>query len=128
MNSEQYLIAKLADVMFDYGESRTERKALGCLYRNRAIELGWTHTLIDSSSFNNPFDPDFTQCLWDAEDVFYNKAPDITNGANSWQSTPITGATKVGDIYFYKGKGEPTDLTISSPELGYLDVFEISEE
>lgn len=129
MNVEQYHIAKLADVMYAAGSTLSERVAVGCVIRNRALDLGGWHDAIESMSYwhavMNPHNPDFLSTLWAAEEVFYNRRPDVTHGADEFDRSPTQGAVCVGQWFFYKRRKAGSEIiTTDLVEVDALEVFE----
>lgn len=128
MNVEQYLIAKLADVMFAVGETKTERTAIGCVVRNRALDLTSWHDAIETLKAHrrekNPHSPDFLSCLWAAEEIFYNRTPDMTQGATAFTQEPLTGAVSVGKWFFTNKEARSEIITAELVETDELEVFE----
>lgn len=128
MNVEHYLIAKLADAMYAAGKTKGERMAIGCVVRNRAQDLSDWHEAIESMKYwhkeKNPHSPEFLDCLWSAEEVFYNRTPDITYGAMKFCEEPMTGAVCVGRWFFYKNEIGVLEISVHNEEAGYLEVFE----
>lgn len=129
MNVEQYHIAKLADVMYAAGSTLSERVAVGCVIRNRALTLGSWHDAIESLSYRqikkNPHSPDFLSTLWAADEVFYNRRPDITHGAEEFSDYPSHGAVNVGLLFFQKTKKAGSEIiTTDLVEVDALEVFE----
>lgn len=127
MNVEQYHIAKLADAMYAAGTTKSERMAVGCMVRNRALDLGSWHDAIESMKYwyvdKNPHAPDFLSTLWAAEEIFYNRTPDVTHGADSFTDSPERDAVQVGKWFFYKQKGQSEIITSDLVEPDALEVY-----
>lgn len=129
MNVEQYHIAKLADVMYAAGSTKAERLAVGCVIRNRALDLGGWHDAIESMKYwqinKNPHSPDFLSTLWAAEEVFYNRTPDVTHGADGFDRSPIQGAVCIGQWFFYKKRKAGSEIITT--DLVVPDALEVFE-
>lgn len=117
LNSEQYLIAKLAEVMNTADRSLEAKKGKGCAIRNRVQQVGDWWAVLNSLNKEEPKrsdDPKFLAILWAAEDIFYNRQADNTNGANTWFIRPISESyVKIDDLYFYFSSGQ--ERPVSTP-------------
>lgn len=109
MTSEHYIIAKLAELMWSHDTER-EAIAVGCALRNRVGEnLGWWDLIRDKSNHGDrhinidPRDPQFLTCLWKAEEIFYGRQADVTDGSNAWGRLPYDTVThRIGGLNFYR--------------------------
>jgi hypothetical protein len=114
MNGEQYLIAKLADIMSGTDRSLEASIAVGCALRNRVQQVGdWWAVMRDhpSETPEDIRDPKFLKVLWKAEEIFYNRQADNTEGANAWHVRPFTdNYLKVDDLYFESFNSDPGKL------------------
>lgn len=103
MTVDHYLIGRLAEAMYGNGTSVRERLAVGCAIRNRAIGgVNWYNAITECGNLlpDNPADPAFQRCLWDAENIFHNREHDLSGGATQWASEPRSESVKVGGLYF----------------------------
>ena len=80
------------------------KTAIGCAVRNRVIEVGdWWAVIrpLPRQVPEDPRDPKFLQTLWKAEEIFYNRQADNTEGANIWDTRPSGDSyLKIDDLYF----------------------------
>lgn len=110
MNSEHYVIVKLAECMHAAAVTGSERIAYGCMLRNRVQEhrSSWyteLRTLAVPTRIERPDDPDFLGTLWDAESIYYNRQADTINGCV--EMAPVDDskpyyASQVGRLQFWK--------------------------
>ena len=112
MTSEHYIIAKLAELMWSY-DNEQEAIAVGCALRNRVGEnLGWWDLIRDKNNRGDqyinidPRDPQFLIFLWKAEEIFYGRLADVTDGSNAWARyiyLPHDTVTHhIGGLNFYR--------------------------
>lgn len=109
---DQYLIAKLAERMWQESSTHAEAVALGCALRNRVQDglLGWHQVAMEAAAeiqraLSDPRDPEFLKILWAAEDVFCGRQADTVAGAAWWTRQLRHGqvpAATVGMLRFYR--------------------------
>lgn len=120
MTIDHYLIGKLAECMYGCDLSLQESIAIGCMLRNRVSEsLGWADVLAMAFPLtpDNPHDPKFVACLWEAENIYYNRMADTTNGATQFSREPrILATVRVGNLYFFNGASQDTHVVVSSTQ------------
>jgi hypothetical protein len=112
MNSEHYLIVKLAETMAQ-GSTLESQIAIGCVIRNWAESRGdWWPFIQKGMVPSDAHDPSFQKTLWAAEEIYYRRQPDVTEGGLDFFRDPPEGCggwNKIGEFYFVKSSGNIRD-------------------